>query len=204
MSSTARIRLRRDTQADWTSANPTLLDGEIGIETDTRRFKVGDGSTAWSGLSYYLDGVAVRGQCSRMTEGTIDIVTQSAYVSTGLTATLDSDTAHGMVRGTTDTFGLRNDSGATKLFRVYGSIDAVTATGNNKTLGIKLAKNGTAIDATECRAFTGGSNEEGKLVTSWLVQLADDDEVSLLIANHSNTTDITFKRGRIIAVEVRA
>jgi hypothetical protein len=39
--------------------------------------------------------------------------------------------------------------------QVYGSIDAKTVTGNNKILGIKLAKNGTAIDQTECRAFTG-------------------------------------------------
>lgn len=202
MSSTARVRLRRDTAANWTSENPVLLLGEIGIETDNRRFKIGDGATAWTGLSYYLDGVAVRGQCSKMTDGTIDIVTQGAYVSTGLTATLDSDTAYNMVLGTTDSFGLKNDSGGTKLFRVYGSIDA--ADGNNNTLGIKLAKNGTAIDASECRAFTGSGSQEAKLVTSWMVELADGDEISLLIANHSSTTDITFKRGRVIAVEVRA
>lgn len=202
MSSTARVRLRRDTAANWTSENPVLLLGEIGIETDNRRFKVGNGSTAWAGLSYYLDGVAVRGQCSKMTEGTIDIVTQSVYVSTGLTATLDSDTAYGVVLGTTDAFGLKNDSGSTKLFRVYGSIDA--ADGNNNMLGIKLAKNGTAIDATECRAFTGSGSQEAKLVTSWMVELANGDEVSLLIANHSGTTDITFKRGRLVASEVKA
>jgi hypothetical protein len=46
MSSIARIRLRRDTAANWTSANPTLLAGEMGVETDTRKYKVGDGSTA--------------------------------------------------------------------------------------------------------------------------------------------------------------
>jgi hypothetical protein len=109
-----------------------------------------------------------------------------------------------MTLGTTDAFGLKNDSGATRLFRVYGSIDANTVTQNNKVLGIKLAKNGTAIDETECRAYTGGSNEEAKLVTSWMVELDDDDEVSLLIANHSNTTDITLKRGRIVANEVFA
>ena len=138
----------------------------------------------------------------KMTDGTIDIVTQGVYVSTGLTATLDADTAYGMVLGTTDAFGLKNDSGATKLFRVYGSIDATD--GNNSTLGIKLAKNGTAIDESECRAFTGSGSQEAKLVTSWMVELDDGDEVSLLIANFSGTSDLSLKRGRIVADEVRA
>lgn len=146
--------------------------------------------------------IMARGQCSKMTDGTIDITTQSTYVSTGLTAALDTDTAYGMVLGTTDTFGLKNDSGATKLFRIYGSIDATD--GNNNTLGVKLAKNGTAIDESECRAFTGSGAQEAKLVTSWMVELDDGDEVSLLIANHSNTTDIILKRGRIVASEVFA
>jgi len=202
MTTYTRFKLRNDTAANWTAANPVLLLGEIGVETDNRRYKIGDGTTAWSGLSYYIDGVAVRGQCSKMTDGTIDITTQGTYISTGLTATLDSSTAYGMVLSTTDAFGLKNDSGATKLFRIYGSIDATD--GNNSTLGIKLAKNGVAIDATECRAFTGSGAQEAKLVTSWMVELDDGDEISLMIANHSSTTDITFKRGRVVASEVRA
>ena len=135
-----------------------------------------------------------------MTDGTIDIVTQGVYVTTGLTATLDGDTAYGMVLGTTDTFGLKNNSGGTKLFRVYGSIDATD--GNNSTLGVKLAKNGTAIDNSECRAFTGSGAQEAKLVTSWMVELADGDEISLFIANHSNSSDLVLKRGRLVAVEI--
>ena len=202
MTTYTRFKLRNGTAAEWTAANPTLLQGEIGVETDTRRYKIGDGSTAWAGLSYYVDGVAIRGQCSKMTDGAIDITTQGAYVTTGLTATLDSSTAYGMVLGTDDAFGLKNDSGGTKLFRIYGSIDATD--GNNSTLGVKLAKNGVAIDNSECRAFTGSGAQEAKLVTSWMVELDDGDEISLLIANHSNTTNITLKRGRVIAVEVRA
>ena len=202
MTTYTRFKLRNGTAAEWTAANPTLLQGEIGVETDSRRYKIGDGTTAWAGLSYYTDGVAIRGQCSKMTDGTIDITTQGAYITTGLTATLDTDTAYGMVLGIDDAFGLRNTSGGTKLFRIYGSIDATD--GNNSTLGVKLAKNGVAIDNSECRAFTGSGAQEAKLVTSWMVELDDGDEVSLLIANHSNTTDITLKRGRVIAVEVRA
>jgi hypothetical protein len=47
-----KIQLRRDTAANWTSTNPTLAAGEIGFETDTNKFKIGDGSTAWISLAY--------------------------------------------------------------------------------------------------------------------------------------------------------
>jgi len=47
-----QMQQRRDTASGWTSANPTLLNGELGYETDTAKWKVGDGSTAWSSLAY--------------------------------------------------------------------------------------------------------------------------------------------------------
>ncbi len=204
MSSTARLRLRRDTASAWTAANPVLLLGEVGIETDTRNFKVGNGSSAWSALPYYLTAVGsvVRGQVSKMDAGTIDIVTQSVYVSTGLTGTLDATTANGIELGTVDAFAVKNTSGSTKLMQIYGSIDAKTVTGNNKVLGIKLAKNGTPIDQTECRAFTGSGAEEAKLVTNWIISMAANDEVALFIANHTSNVDITLGRARLVAVEV--
>ena len=48
-----RMQQRRGTAAQWTAANPVLAAGEIGFETDTNQFKMGDGSTVWSGLSYF-------------------------------------------------------------------------------------------------------------------------------------------------------
>jgi hypothetical protein len=50
------IQLRRDTAANWTSVNPILLSGEIGVETDTEKAKLGDGVTAWNSLSYWTGG----------------------------------------------------------------------------------------------------------------------------------------------------
>jgi len=49
---TALQQQRRDTAANWTAADPTLLAGELGYETDTDKWKIGDGSTAWSSLAY--------------------------------------------------------------------------------------------------------------------------------------------------------
>lgn len=50
-----RIQYRRDTAANWTAANPILALGEPGIETDTKRRKVGDGVTAWNSLNYQIE-----------------------------------------------------------------------------------------------------------------------------------------------------
>lgn len=47
-----RIMTRIDTAVRWTSINPVLLAGELGIESDTHRIKAGDGATAWTSLPY--------------------------------------------------------------------------------------------------------------------------------------------------------
>jgi hypothetical protein len=53
-----RIKLRRDTAAAWAAANPVLLAGEAGFESDTRLLKIGNGSSAWNSLSYVAGGVS--------------------------------------------------------------------------------------------------------------------------------------------------
>lgn len=47
-----QIQFRRDTAANWNTNNPTLAQGEVGLETDTHSYKIGDGVTAWTGLNY--------------------------------------------------------------------------------------------------------------------------------------------------------
>jgi len=51
-----QIQIRNGTAAQWTSANPTLAVGEMGAETDTGKFKIGTGSTAWNSLAYAAVG----------------------------------------------------------------------------------------------------------------------------------------------------
>ena len=50
-----RIQLRRDTAANWTSSNPVLRAGELGIETDTLKFKIGNGSSTWTQIANYAN-----------------------------------------------------------------------------------------------------------------------------------------------------
>ena len=53
---TALMKQRYDTAANWTAQNPTLLAGEFGIESDTKRWKVGTGATPWTSLLYSNGG----------------------------------------------------------------------------------------------------------------------------------------------------
>ena len=52
-----KIQLRRGTASEWTTANPVLMQGEMGVETDTLKVKLGDGTTAWTSLQYFTQGV---------------------------------------------------------------------------------------------------------------------------------------------------
>jgi len=54
-----QIQLRRDLAAVWTSVNPTLAQGELGIETDTDLAKMGNGVDDWVTLPYWPSGGGV-------------------------------------------------------------------------------------------------------------------------------------------------
>lgn len=51
-----QFQFRRGTAAQWTAANPTLASGELGYETDTGKFKIGNGTSNWNSLAYFASG----------------------------------------------------------------------------------------------------------------------------------------------------
>ena len=141
------------------------------------------------------------GQVFITTNQTVTISTAGQYVTTGIDGNFDTATAQGFVKGTVDTFGVKNNTDVTRLMQVYASADC--RAGNNLVHGLKLALNGTPIDNTECRSFTGsGANDFAKLVTNFVIKMAPGDEVSLFLANISNTNNITVGRARLIATAV--
>jgi hypothetical protein len=88
-----QIQQRRGTAASWTSTNPTLAAGEIGFESDTNRFKIGTGSTAWASLSYWVqDPVTTKGDL--YTFSTTDA--RLAVGANGETLVADSSTSTGL------------------------------------------------------------------------------------------------------------
>lgn len=55
------IQLKRGTAARWNQTNPILALGELGLEIDTQKFKVGNGVTPWSALRYASGAVGPQG-----------------------------------------------------------------------------------------------------------------------------------------------
>lgn len=78
------IQLRRDTATNWTSADPILNQGEIGVETDTLKFKIGNGSSVWSALEYYFVNLSSGTSTSNLTPaiGSKTFVTQAGKIWT--------------------------------------------------------------------------------------------------------------------------
>ena len=101
--STVRIQLRRGTASQWTSANPVVAAGEVGFESDTRKMKVGDGTTAWTSLDYIASDAPAIGEIAQ------DAINTALVAGTGLdkvyndgsnTITLDIDSTVATLTGT--------------------------------------------------------------------------------------------------------
>ena len=151
--STVRIQIRRGTAAQWTSANPTLAAGEMGVESDTRKTKIGTGSTAWTSLAYanvvpsdltntlgdYLE-VADRG----VANGVASLDAQGQVPINQLGNVIDAapgvlDTLNELAAAINDDASFVttiNTSIATKLALAGGTMTGVIAMGNNKITGL--------------------------------------------------------------------
>jgi len=94
---TVRIQVRRGTASQWTSANPTLAAGEMGVESDTNLFKFGNGSTAWASLAYANNSDVAIAEISQ------DAINSALSVGSGLTKTYD-DGANTIVIAVADSY----------------------------------------------------------------------------------------------------
>lgn len=95
-----QIQLRRGDAADWTSTNPTLAEGEVGIEIDTSKLKVGNGTDNWNTLPYLVTAGTVTsvGALTLGTSGT-DLSSTVANGTTTPVITLNVPTASATNRG---------------------------------------------------------------------------------------------------------
>jgi len=79
--STVRIQVRRGTASQWTSVNPILAAGEMGVESDTNLFKFGNGTATWTALAYANNSDVAISEISQ------DAVNNALTMGSGLTKT---------------------------------------------------------------------------------------------------------------------
>lgn len=142
-----QLQFRRGTAAQWTAANPTLAVAEMGIETDTNKFKIGNGSTAWNSLGYGgIEGPAAS-NIPPSTNTTIVNSDKGKYLNVSTNVTINTTTA--FVSG--DVVSIYNNSA--------GNI-TVTATGVTlRLVGTATTGNRTIPEKGIATVLCVGSNE---------------------------------------------
>jgi Major tropism determinant N-terminal domain len=165
-----QIQFRRDTAANWTSANPTLASGELGFETDTGLFKIGNGSTAWTSLSYAVSVTATNTVTLTNKTLTTPIITQGQSTptfSTNAYTLQASDAGQLLLASNSSTAGTVNiPTDATTNFAV-GTQITILQTGSGQ-LTIQAANSGTTtVYSTGVTAAAPKCRVQYSAVTLW-------------------------------------
>jgi len=210
-----QIQLRRGTASAWTAANPTLAVGEFAIETDTDKYKIGDGSTAWTSLSYSslpagavttAGGVTITGTMTHGADGTgADVRFNSG--TAGDYMLWDASEEQLVITGTNAAVALHVADG-NALFA-----DDVTITGSLTVNGTTttIATDNYVVEDSLIELNTGASSNANDLgivmergstgdnaIIAW-DESADKFTMGTTAATGASTGDLTITAGTLVA-----
>jgi hypothetical protein len=208
----SKIQLRRDTAANWTSANPTLSSGELGYETDTGKFKIGNAAgTAWTSLSYaavtaygdlsgtpsaytlptattsVLGGVKVDGTTVTIASGVISASASSYTLPTATTSVLGGVKVDGS--SITISSGVISSTYSYTLPAASVSVLGGVRLGT----GVNLDANGFLISDVKLSSntFTDTQNLGGNLLTQPKLQAYRETSTAPTISSGTLTLDLS-------------
>jgi Major tropism determinant N-terminal domain len=182
------IQLRRDTAANWTSVNPVLNEGELGVETDTSKSKMGDGVTAWTSLSYWNTGAADALGAAAAAQAAAESYAASEASAAQSAAETYATSAAGTAQANAETYAASQASTAQTAAETYAAAQASSAQTAAETYasGLVTTEAGRAETAEGLKAslaspsFTGtptaptpaGSDNSTKIATTAYVTTA--------------------------------
>jgi hypothetical protein len=188
----SKIQLRRDTAANWSSTNPILASGEIGFITDTNKFKIGNGSTAFNSLSFF-NGNLTGSVLDDLSDVTITSAANgdflrwngSVWINDAVNLSTDTvgDYVASLVAGTGIT--LSNNSGEASTPTVALTNSSLTINGTSISLG------GTATIAAAAGTLTGSTLASG-VTSSSLTSFGSTPTITaplLTLSTSASTTD---------------
>ena len=159
-----RMQQRRGTAAQWISTNsgngPILAAGEIGYESDTNKFKIGDGTNTWITLDYFMDA-----------DSTTNPQFGSNIKFEGATANAFETTLEVTDPTADRTITLPDASGTVVL--ANSSTGAVTISGDLTVSGTTTTINSTTINATTGIVFEGTTADAYETTISVVDPTAD-------------------------------
>lgn len=169
MAVVTQFQFRRGTAAQWTSTNPTLASGEFGYETDTGKGKIGDGTTAWTSLSYAVGGTVAVGNITGLGTGVATWLATPS--SANLASAVTDETGSGsLVFGTsptiaTPTLTLSTSSSTTSARMSYDSTNKKIQVGDG-TNALDYASSTLQLNAQTGTTYTFVLADKDKLVTA--------------------------------------
>jgi len=179
------IQIKRGTATAWTSANPTLNAGEMGFESDTKKMKVGDGSTAWTSLAY----TTTDGDISGVTAGTgLSGGGNSGAVTLAIDSTVATLTGSQTFTNKTLTAPVINNAVSTGAILVAPEErTTVTATAATGTINFDAITQGVLYYTTNASA-NWTLNVRGNSSTSLNTLLATGDSITVVFLATQGST----------------
>jgi hypothetical protein len=211
---TIRVQMaqRKDTAAGWTAANPILLLGEIGYETDAKKFKIGDGTTNWNSLAYLPipDGsgnLTITGNLEIGSTGTLTFEGSTAdgfettLAVTDPTAdrTITLPDVTGTVVTTGDTGSVTSamiTDGTIVNADISSSAEIAVSKLANGTVNQVLVTDGTDVSWSDNLTLAGDLTVNGTTTTINTQDLMVEDK-NIIIGNVDTPTDVTADGGGI-------
>src|ERR1039458_7888394 len=168
-----QIQLRRGNSSDWTTANPLLAQGEVGIELNTGLSKIGDGILSWNNLSYSSASYSLNGGTSGNSSSL-----SASYFSNGNT-TINDDGFNTITtavfsngtnidnNGNLSVFGSANLDNGAAYTDGNGNIIAVSVTALFNGNGSQITNIQSASYATTASYALNGGSGGGSVSSSW-------------------------------------
>lgn len=176
-----QIQLRRATAASWTSVNPILALGEVGVETDTYKLKVGNGTSQWNSLAYFVHSWT-------------DITGKPAYIAAGATANAAAAAINlGNVDNTSD--ATKNSATAALTNKDLTSVTNTFPTSLVTLTGSQSLSNKT-LTAPTVTDYTETVNSIGTVSSSSTLSLSSG---TVLTATLTASTSCTFTMPTAVA-----
>jgi hypothetical protein len=190
-----QIQIRNGTAAQWTAANPTLAVGEMGAETDTGKFKIGTGSTAWNSLAYAAVGTVT--SVGQTFTGGLVSVGGSPVTSSGTLALTVAGTSGGIVYFSSSSTWASSAALASNALVVGGGAGSAPATITTGT-GVVTALGVTTNAASGIVVKDANSNITTNATFNGFTSVAASGTPIILTAASTPVYNVTGSGGQVI------
>ena len=148
-----RMQQRRGTAAQWTAANPILAAGEIGFETDTNKFKMGNGTSTWTALQYFANAA----ELAAIIDGAPELLNTLNELAASIGDDPNFLTNYATIAGTTEAIAeSRSVSAADATAKANAAMAAAALDATGKAATAKAE----AIEAAGTASATGIANHQ--------------------------------------------